>query len=86
MNPEFDRLYEKIASSIPSAERTKLIEQAERILMEESVWSMLHYPILYSLNHKWLKNYRNNRMIQNRLKYVDIDMEEKEKALREAFQ
>jgi len=76
-NPAFDKLYEKIAAMTPSKERTALIYKAEQIVFDEAVWSMMYYPIRYSLYQAWLKNYRPNALILNDIKYLDIDLAKK---------
>lgn len=73
VNAEFDKLYEKIAVMTPSAERTALIKKAEELVFNEGVWSMMFYPVRYSLSHGWLKNFRPHSQIINDVKYYDID-------------
>jgi oligopeptide transport system substrate-binding protein len=77
VNPEYDRLYEKIAAMAPSAERSVLIKKAEDIAFNDSVWSMLYYPVLYSPYHGWVKNFRSNTIILNQDKYFDLDVEKR---------
>lgn len=77
VNPAFDKLYEKIAQMTPSAERNALIKKAEEIAFNDGVWSMMYYPVAYSLYHGWLKNYRPNNLILNDAKYWDVDLEAK---------
>ncbi len=77
VNPAYDRLYERVAQMAPSAERSALIRQAEEIVFNDGVWSMIHYPVRFSLSHGWLQNYRPNSQILNDLKYIDIDLAKK---------
>jgi len=79
MNPAYDRLYERLAAMLPSAERLSLVRQAEEIVFNDGVWSMLFYPVLYSMHHGWLKNYRPDSQIFGEIKYYDIDLEQKKK-------
>lgn len=73
-NPAFDRLYEKMASLTPSKERDALIKQAEEIAFNDGVWSMMFYPVVYSMNHSWLKNFWPDSQIFGEIKYYDIDL------------
>jgi oligopeptide transport system substrate-binding protein len=75
VNKQFDALYEKIAQMSPSKERNDLIKKAEDIAFNDGVWSMMFYPVRYSLYHGWLKNFRPNSQILNDVKYYDVDME-----------
>lgn len=85
-NPEFDRLYERIAAMMPSKERAELIKKAEQIAMDKDMtWSGLFYTIRYDLNHAWFKNYRKNELILNDLKYIDVDNELKRTTQKEKF-
>ncbi len=77
INPALDKIYEKVAAMPPSAERTNLIRQAEDIAFNDSVWSMLYYPIEYYLYHGWMKNFRYNEIIQNQTKYFDVNVEKR---------
>lgn len=75
VNPAFDKLYEKIAQMQPSPERNELIKKAEEIAFNDGVWSMMYYPVAYSLYHGWLKNFRPNAQILNDSKYWEVDTE-----------
>jgi len=76
-NKEYDALYLKLSVMSPSVERTELIRQAEEIAFNDGVWSMLYYPLKYSLSQGWVKNYRPNSIIFNDLKYLDLDYDKK---------
>lgn len=80
-NPAFDKLYEQLATMAPSPQRDALIRKAEDLAFNDGVWSMLYYPVLYSLSHGWVKNYRPNEIILNFHKYMDVDIEQKKKLL-----
>lgn len=72
-NPAYDKLYEQVAKMSPSKERDALIKKAEDLVFNDGIWSMLFYPVRFSIYHSWLKNYRPNAQILNDLKYVDVD-------------
>jgi oligopeptide transport system substrate-binding protein len=76
-NKEYDALYLKLSAMAPSEERTDLIRRAEEIAFNDGVWSMLYYPLRYSLSQGWVKNYRPNSIIFNDLKYLDLDYDKK---------
>jgi oligopeptide transport system substrate-binding protein len=76
-NPEFDKLYEKMATMTPSPERTEIIKKAEDIAFKDAVWSMMYYPILYTPYYSWMKNFRPNSIITNEDKYWDVDVEQR---------
>ncbi|MGZ3662571.1 MAG: ABC transporter substrate-binding protein, partial [Bdellovibrionota bacterium] len=77
VNPEFDKLYDKMAAMTPSPERTAIIRKAEDIAFKDQVWSMLYYPILYTPYFSWTKNFRPNSLILNQDKYWDVDAEQR---------
>jgi oligopeptide transport system substrate-binding protein len=77
INPAFDRLYEKVAAMAPSPARNQLIKQAEDLAFNDGVWGMLFYPVVYSISHGWLKNFRPDSQIFGEIKYYDIDLEKK---------
>ncbi|HEY8279585.1 MAG TPA: ABC transporter substrate-binding protein [Bdellovibrionota bacterium] len=77
VNPDFDKVYEKLAAMSPSSERTALIKKAEDIAFQDSVWSMLFYPIAYDIFHGWTKNFRPNSLILNQDKYWDVEPEKR---------
>jgi len=77
VNPDFDKIYEKVAAMSPSPERTALIKKAEDIAFTDGVWSMNYYPIQYDLSHGWVKNFRPNSLILNEDKYYDVDPEKR---------
>jgi oligopeptide transport system substrate-binding protein len=75
INPAFDKLYNQMAGMSPSPQRNALIKQAEDIIFNDGAWGMLFYPVAYSMNHGWLKNYRPNSQIFGEMKYWDVDVE-----------
>lgn len=79
MNPAYDRLYEQMAAMAPSPARNEIIRKAEEIAFNDGIWSMMYYPVVYSMNHAWLKNYRPDSQISGEAKYYDINLEDKKK-------
>ncbi len=80
-NPEFNKIFEKMALMPPGPERRKLICQLEEIAQEEAPWAYGIFENEYRLINKWLKNYYTSEQIMNKYKYLDVDM-----AAREQFQ
>ena len=78
-NPEFDRLYEKIAILKPSLERDRLIEKAEDLVFRDLPMAPLFYPLAFSVGHGWVKNFRPNIQVINHMKYFNVDLEKKAK-------
>jgi ABC-type transport system substrate-binding protein len=85
VNKEFDALYEQFSVMAPSAARDVLIKKAEDIAFNDGVWSMLFYPIRYSIQQGWVKNYRYDAITTNYFKFLDVDNEDKAKTLKEKF-
>jgi len=72
-NPEFNRLYDKIKTMPDSPERTKIYEKMAHIVMEECPWIFATYPLSYTLQYDWLKNFKPNDVAYNIYKYYKID-------------
>lgn len=81
-NAQYDKLYDRIAAMPPSSARTDIIRRAEEIVFKDGVWSMLYYPTQFSLYQGWLKNYRPTSLINNELKYLDLDLNKKKELLK----
>jgi oligopeptide transport system substrate-binding protein len=84
-NPKFDEVYAKVAAMKPGKAKDKLIEEAEKIVFDDAIWSMLYYPQDYALYHSWVSNFRPNDLINNDLKYVRLDPDKRKKTLSEKF-
>ncbi|MCB0342086.1 MAG: hypothetical protein KDD59_07565 [Bdellovibrionales bacterium] len=85
VNPEFDKLYERIAKMEDSEDRRALIKKAEDLLFDEAICSMLFFPTAYILQHQWVSNYKPNELISNIMKYVDVDPKSRDTALKKHF-
>jgi ABC-type transport system substrate-binding protein len=77
VNPAYDKIYEQVAKMPASKARNALIKKAEEIVFNDGVWSMLFYPVRFSIYHTWLKNFRPNAQILNDVKYYDVDVEKR---------
>ena len=76
-NPEFDKLYEKIAVMFDCPERQKLYRQMELIVLEDCPAVFLNHRVAYALHHDWYKNYKPNIFTQGLSKYRRIDIEKR---------
>ncbi|MGE0614744.1 MAG: ABC transporter substrate-binding protein [Bacteriovoracia bacterium] len=72
-HPEFNKLFEKMASMTPGPARSAVIQKMEDIVQEESPWAYLYYPMLYTLAQGNVKNYRASELIINRFKYLRME-------------
>lgn len=75
--PEFDRLYEKIAVMFESPERTELYHEMEQIVLEDCPAAFLNHTVAYVLHHDWYKNYKPNVFTQGLSKYRRVDVKKR---------
>lgn len=73
LNPEYDRLYEKMKNMGNGPERQAIIDRMVEIARHDAPWLWGYYPKEYSLFHSWISNRRPNPMARNSLKYQRID-------------
>jgi len=74
LNPEFDRLFERMKSMPNSAERQTIIDRMTEIARRDAPWLWGFHPKDYSLYHGWLGNLKPNNMARNNLKYLRLDL------------
>lgn len=72
-NPEFNKLYEKVALMPSGPERRKLICEIEKIVQEEAPWAYGFYENEYRLANKWVKNFHTAELAFTKWKFVDVD-------------
>jgi len=72
-NPEFDRIYERIAVMPDCPERTELYRKAERIVVEDCPAVFLLHGVAFVLHHDWLYNYKPHAFGYGLSKYRRID-------------
>jgi ABC-type transport system substrate-binding protein len=73
VNPEFDRLFERMKNMDNGLERQKIIDEMLVIARHDAPWIWGFHPKQYSLFHAWYRNIKPNLMANNGLKYVRID-------------
>lgn len=69
-NEEFDRLYREALASGDEAERLRLYQQAERIVVDQAPWLFLFHGEVYRLEQPYVRGYPVNPMDLNILKHV----------------
>jgi oligopeptide transport system substrate-binding protein len=75
VNPEFDKLYEKIRTMPDSPERTGIYKQMADIIAEDCPWIFMHHPMTHGLHHGWLRNYKPHDFPYGMSKYRRIDVD-----------
>lgn len=75
VNPEFDRLFDRMKNMDNGAERQALIDQMTEIVRRDEPWLWGMHPVGFSLHHAWYYNAKPNLMARNTLKYKRIDPE-----------
>ena len=71
-NPEFDRLYEQSLTLADSPERTALYQKMASMAVEDAPWAFGVHRLVYTLTHKWMKNYKPHEFL-GLSKYYRID-------------
>ncbi len=71
-NPEFDKLYERIAIMTDSPERTALYEQMVDMVMADCPWALMTYPLTYGLYQPWFQNYKRHPFSYASSKYHKV--------------
>ena len=73
-NPEFDRLFEQMKNMTNSPQRQEIIDRMLEILHSDSPWLWGFHPKDFVLRHSWLYNSKPNKLANNSLKYLRIDV------------
>ena len=72
-NPEYDRLFEQMKGMPNGTARQAILDRMLEILRRDSPWLWGFHPKDYALQHSWLHNYKPNKMVSNKLKYLCVD-------------
>nr|MDR1854949.1 ABC transporter substrate-binding protein [Azoarcus sp.] len=83
VNPEYDRLFDRMKVMPDGAARQQIIDRMVNILRHDAPWVFWLHPKAYSLQHGWVKNRKPGAMVRNGLKYQRIDVAAREQARRE---
>jgi ABC-type transport system substrate-binding protein len=69
-NPEFDQLFEKMATMEDCAEREEIALRLNLILSEDVPAILLMHKSLFALTHEWAPRIQSNPMLEGGLKYA----------------
>jgi len=72
-HPEFDRLFEQMATMDNGPERLEIIRRMNGILVEQCPVIYSFHPVAFTLNQPWLARVSSNPMLTGGLKYVRLD-------------
>jgi ABC-type transport system substrate-binding protein len=76
-HPVYNKLYEKFSTMEPGAARQKLVDEMEEIIQEETPWALGYYRDDYNLYQGWVKNFHYVGFINDKWKYLSLDLEAK---------
>jgi ABC-type transport system substrate-binding protein len=81
-NPEFDQLFEKMATMEDCAEREEIALRLNLILSEDVPAILLMHKSLFALTHEWAPRIQSNPMLEGGLKYAVLkdDIRRKDRA------
>jgi len=82
-NPEYDRLFEKMAAMENSPEREAIAHQLNAILAEDVPEILNMHRSVYALNQPWAPHVAENPLLEGGFKYALIDHDLREKKRRE---
>ncbi len=84
-NPEFDGLFEKMATMDNGPERLEVIRRMNAILVEECPVILTFYPVSFTLSQPWQPRILNNAMLATGagMKYTVLDPVMRERKIRE---
>lgn len=80
VNPEFDRLFERMKTMPDGAARQAVIDRMVAILQHDAPWLFGFHPKSYSLQHGWVYNRKPGNMVRNTIKYQRLDLERRDAA------
>lgn len=76
-NTHYDYLFELMRVMPDNDERLAIIDEMQKLLMNDSPWVWGFHPKQFSLYHAWNKNVKPNLMANNTLKYRRIDAQQR---------
>ncbi len=81
-SPEFDKIYESVIEMPPSAERTKLYHQTQKVVIDDLPCAFVYHRIGYILHHGWVSGlkanaYKADTNGQGLSKYYRVDAEKR---------
>ncbi|MCK9261622.1 MAG: ABC transporter substrate-binding protein [Azoarcus sp.] len=80
LNPEYDRLFDRMKVMPDGPARQAVIDRMVAILQHDAPWLFGFHPKSYSLQHGWVYNRKPGSIVRNTLKYQRVDVAAREKA------
>ncbi|MBS1198171.1 MAG: extracellular solute-binding protein family 5 [Proteobacteria bacterium] len=77
INPEYDRLFERMKSMDNTPARLQIIRRMLRTLQHDAPWVFGFFPKSYTLDHVWLGNRKPIDVGHNTLKYQRVNVAER---------
>ncbi len=75
VNPEFDKLFERMKFLDDGPEKEKVIAQMVSIVQTDAPWMFGYFPKSGGAYHQWVGNGKPTQMIRNDIQYMKIDPE-----------
>jgi oligopeptide transport system substrate-binding protein len=72
-NPKVDELYLRLKETNNLDKRDKMIQEIEKIVLNEIPWIPLMYESSFILHYPEIKNFRESSIIRNYIKYLKIE-------------
>lgn len=82
-NPEYDRLFEIMKGLPDGPERQAVIDRMVAIAREDAIWMWGVFPGISAAYQPWLRNAKPSVPNQDRLKYLDVDAQQRVRLLHE---
>lgn len=82
-NPEFDRIFEKMATMDNTPERLECVNQLRTILAEDCPQLFEFHKAFYGVSQPWAGHTKTNMMLEGGLKYARVDVAMRERLRKE---
>lgn len=80
--PAYNVRYEQARALPDSPARNKLYTEMNQLLHAYNPWVPLTHPVSADLRHPWLKHYKRHPVELTTWRYIDIDLEQRARAVR----
>ena len=80
--PAYNERYEQARALPDSPARQKLYGEMNQLIHAYNPWVLLTHPISADIRHSWLKNYTRHPVVLTTWRYLDIDVDERQRGLR----
>jgi ABC-type oligopeptide transport system substrate-binding subunit len=75
---EINRMYEKIKTMQPSAERDQAYEELAELIRSKCPWIFESFTVSFMLKHCWLENMQPHDFAFQRWKYISVDSKKRD--------